>query len=203
MAHNFIISIITSGMLSKDRALMEVVAYLNRMRIPLRLLPCSLALLQSCLAGETWPQFRGPHQDGISDAKGTPTTWSESEHIKWKVAIPGEGWSSPIVANKQIWLTTAHDSGKSLHAVCVDLASGKILRDIEVFKNENPPPKHDRNSYASPTGIVDGDKVFVHFGAMGTACLDARNGSVLWENRDLKVDHQNGPGGSPAQFEDK
>jgi outer membrane protein assembly factor BamB len=167
------------------------------------LLLISLLPLPHGLAGDSWPQFRGPHQDGISDAKGVPVTWSESEHIQWKVALPGEGWSSPIVANQQIWLTTALDGGKSLHALCVDLASGKILRDIEVFKIDNPPPKHDRNSYASPSGIIDGDKVFVHFGEMGTACLDTHTGSVRWENRDLKVDHQNGPGGSPALFQDK
>jgi outer membrane protein assembly factor BamB len=173
------------------------------MPISFRLLLASLTLLQHGFAVDSWPQFRGPRQDGLSDAKDTPVTWSENEHVKWKVALPGEGWSSPIVGNKQIWLTTALDGGKSLHAVCVDFASGKIVQDVEVFKNDSPPPKHERNSYASPTGIIDGDKVFVHFGAMGTACLDAPTGSVRWENRDLKVDHQNGPGGSLAQFHDK
>ena len=167
----------------------------------LRLL--SLALISTATAGDAWPQFRGPRQDGVSDAKGVPLTWSESEHVKWKVAIPGEGWSSPIAANGQVWLTTALEDGRSLHALCLDFATGAIVRDVEVFKNDNPPPKHRRNSYASPTGIIDGDKVFVHFGAMGTACLDAKTGSVRWENRELKVDHQNGPGGSLAQFGDK
>lgn len=173
------------------------------MRIPFRLLFLSISLLQNGFCGDIWPQFRGPRQDGISDAKDAPVTWSESEHVKWKVALPGEGWSSPIVAGQQIWLTTALDGGKSLHALCVDLTSGKVSQDIEVFKNDHPPSKHDRNTYASPTGIVDGSNVFVHFGAMGTACLDAKTGSVRWENRDLKVDHQNGPGGSLAHFEDK
>ena len=172
------------------------------MRLPLRLLVLAITI-HTARADETWAQFRGPRQDGTAEAKDVPLTWSESEHVKWKTAIPGQGWSSPISANGQVWLTTALDEGRSLHALCVDFTSGQILRDVEVFKNPNPPAKHARNSYASPTGIIDGDNVFVHFGAMGTACLDAKTGRVRWENRELKVDHQNGPGGSLAQFGDK
>ncbi|MEQ1859911.1 MAG: PQQ-binding-like beta-propeller repeat protein [Chthoniobacteraceae bacterium] len=166
------------------------------------LLACSILTLAS-FAGDSWPQFRGPLQNGVSDAKALPLEWSEQKNVKWKTEIPGEGWSSPIVGNGQIWLTTALSEGRSLRAICVDPANGKILRDIEVFKNENPPAKHKRNSYASPTGIIDGDRVFVHFGPMGTACLDAKTGSVRWENRELIYDPQNGPGGSLAMWKDK
>ena len=79
-----------------------------------------------------------------------PLTWSEAEHVKWKTPLPGEGWSSPVVANGQIWMTTALEEGASLHALCCDLATGKLLIDVEVFKNAVVPPKHARNSYASP-----------------------------------------------------
>ncbi|HET6408035.1 MAG TPA: PQQ-binding-like beta-propeller repeat protein, partial [Chthoniobacteraceae bacterium] len=95
------------------------------------------------------------------------------------------------------------DEGRSLRAVCVDAEKGSIIRDIEIFKNESPPPKHKRNSYASPTGILDGDLFFAHFGSMGTACIDTKAGSIRWENRDLQVDHQNGPGGSITHWKDK
>jgi outer membrane protein assembly factor BamB len=152
---------------------------------------------------EEWPQFRGPSQHGYSDAKGVALKWSEKENVKWKVAIPGEGWSSPIVAGGRIWLTTAVDGGKSLRAIAVDFATGKLLHDIEVFRNDPPPPIHKRNSYASPTGLVEGEAVFVHFGPMGTARLDAKSGSIRWENRDLAYDPQNGPGGSLASWKDK
>jgi outer membrane protein assembly factor BamB len=169
------------------------------------LAPLSVVLFVAlaALGGDSWPQFRGPTQDGVSDATGLPVKWSESEGVKWKTPIPGEGWSSPIVANGQIWVTTALDEGHSLRAICVDQETGKITRDIEVFKNDSPPPKNKRNSYASPTGIIDGDRVFVHFGAMGTACIDTKSGSIRWENRDLRVDHQNGPGGSITGWKDK
>lgn len=167
--------------------------------------PLLLSLLAAgaALAGESWPQFRGPKQNGYAEATAVPLEWSEAKNIKWKTPLPGEGWSSPIVGNGQVWLTAALDEGHSLHALCVDLQTGKLLRDIEVFKNDNPPPKHKRNSYASPTGILDGDSVFVHFGPMGTACIDAKTGSIRWENRDLVYDSQNGPGGSLAAWKDK
>lgn len=167
--------------------------------------PLALTLLSTTalFAGDSWPQFRGPLMNGVSDAKGLPVEWSEQKNVKWKTAIPGEGWSSPLVANGQVWLTTALDAGHSLRAVCVELASGRILHDVEVFKNEAPPEKHKRNSYASPTGIIDGESVYVHFGPMGTACIDAKSGSVRWENRELKWDTQNGPGGSLALWKDK
>ena len=177
---------------------------------PIRLiLPLSLVLANAGFAATTaplsetpWPQFRGPAQ-AHADAADVPLSWSETEHVKWKTPLPGEGWSSPVVANGQIWMTAALDSGHSLHALCCDFKTGQLLRDVEVFKNEAPPPKHDRNSYASPTPIIDGDRVYMHFGAMGTACLSTKDGGKVWENRDLKIDHQNGPGGSPALYGNK
>jgi outer membrane protein assembly factor BamB len=107
------------------------------------------------------------------------------------------------VAHGQIWMTTALDEGHSLHALCVDFATGKILHDTEVFHNEVVPEKHARNSYASPTPVIGEDRVFVHFGSMGTAALDLKSGAKLWENRDLKVDFQNGAGGSPLLYKNR
>ena len=72
-----------------------------------------------------WPQFRGPGGQGHSDAKNLPLTWSETENITWKVPIAGLGWSSPSIQGNQIWLTTAIDEGKSLHAIAFDRASGR------------------------------------------------------------------------------
>ncbi|MEI9895660.1 MAG: PQQ-binding-like beta-propeller repeat protein [Chthoniobacter sp.] len=153
-------------------------------------------------AGDSWPQFRGLAA-GHTEVKDLPLTWSETEHVKWKTPLPGEGWSSPVVANGQIWMTTALEEGASLHALCCDLATGEVRIDVEVFRNAVIPPKHERNSYASPTPILDGDRVYVNFGSMGTACLSTKDGHKLWENREFQVDHQNGPGGSPALFQDK
>ena len=84
-------------------------------------------------AGEDWPQFRGAKGDGHSDSTGIALKWSESENVKWKVAIPGEGWSSPVILGGQVWMQTALDNGRSLRAGCVDRASGKLVHNTEIF----------------------------------------------------------------------
>lgn len=154
-------------------------------------------------AGDRWPQFRGPGQQGWADAEHLPLTWSETEHVTWKTEIPGEGWSSPVVEDGRIWLTTATEEGHSLRAICVDFKTGKILLDVEVFHREIVPFKHERNSYASPTPIVDGKRVYVYFGSDGVAALDSQTGATLWVNKELQVNFENGPGGSPVLYHGK
>lgn len=148
-------------------------------------------------ASEDWPQFRGPAGDGHSDATGLPLTWSETENVRWKTEIPGEGWSSPVVLGRQVWMTTALEDGRSLHAVCVDRETGKVLHDVEVFHTNPPPPKNPTNSYASPTPVVEPGRVYVCFGTSGSACLDTATAKVIWKNTELKLDHKEGAGSSP------
>lgn len=161
----------------------------------------SLIPLQNALAAETWPQFRGPTGQGHSQARGLPLTWSETENIEWKVPVAGLGWSSPVVLNGQLWLTTAVDEGHSLRALCFDPRSGKPLHDVEVFQKDDPGHIHNKNSHASPTPILEDGRVYVHFGAHGTAGLSTE-GKVLWRNNELTYNHRHGPGGSPALYED-
>jgi outer membrane protein assembly factor BamB len=175
---------------------------LTRTALLLVLVTARLAIPIAHAANE-WPQFRGPDGQGHSDAHGVPLTWSETENVKWKTPIPGEGWSSPVVSGNQIWMTTALDDGQSLHAVCVDFDTGQILNDVEVFHVDELQPKHDLNSYASPTPVIDGDFVYVDFGRYGTACLATKTAQVLWRNHELQVDHQTGPGSSPVLYRDK
>ncbi|MBM4037787.1 MAG: quinonprotein alcohol dehydrogenase [Planctomycetes bacterium] len=153
-------------------------------------------------AGANWPQFRGPGGDGHADAAALPLTWSETEHVKWKTAIHDRGWSSPVILDKQVWLTTATKSGKELFAVCVDADSGKIIHDIKVFEVEKPDRIAAINSYASPTPAIEAGRVYVHYGTYGTACLDTATGKTLWARRDLNCDHHEGPGASPILFGD-
>jgi len=154
-------------------------------------------------AADVWPQFRGPRGDGLVGAAGVPLKWSETENVKWKTSVPGEGWSSPVVADGQVWMTTATGNGRSLRAVCVNLADGKLLHDIELLAVEVPPAKHKLNSYASPTPILADGKLYAGFGTNGTVCLDTKTQKILWTNTELKCNHQNGPGGSPLLHKGK
>ncbi len=160
-----------------------------------------LSLAVTLRADEGWTQFRGANGQGHATTQGIPLTWSETENIAWKTAIPGKGWSSPVVLGKQVWLTTALDGGKSLRALCVDLDSGAVQHNVEVFTPAEPVPINEKNSHASPSPVVEPGFVYVHFGAMGTACLDTKNGQVLWRNNELVIDHKEGPGSSPILFE--
>ena len=163
----------------------------------LRQLLVAIALLSCPVVGaaEDWPEFRGPGKQGHSDARGLPLTWSDSANVAWKVDVPGKGWSSPVILGKRLWLTSALDDGRSLRALCFDRDTGKPLQDVELFRKEDPGSIHAKNSHASPTPILEGDRVYVHFGAHGTACL-TNEGKVVWR-KTLDYAHRHGPGGSP------
>ncbi len=157
-------------------------------------------LVASGVSAEEWPQFRGPDGQGHAAATRLATAWSETENVRWKVEVPGLGWSSPVVYGKQIWLTTAVDAEGSLRAVCLDRDSGAMLHNVEVFHEPDLGRIASKNSHASPTPVVDGQHVFVHFGNHGTACLTTE-GRIVWTRR-LEYDHRHGPGGSPVVWHD-
>jgi outer membrane protein assembly factor BamB len=158
-------------------------------------------LANAVLAGENWPNFHGPSNNNHSDATDLPVTWSETENIVWKTPIHDSGWSSPVVWENQIWLTTATDDGKQSFALCVDRRSGTVVHDLKLFDNEHPEDTRKFNSFASPTPVIEAGRVYVHFGSYGTACLDTKSGAVLWARRDLPCLHWRGPGSSPILFE--
>jgi len=152
---------------------------------------------------ENWPQFRGPTGQGHSTERGLPLEWSETRNIAWKTPVNGGGWSSPAVADGRVWLTAVRevsDRGRkpavSLRALAFDASTGRALVDVEVFKTDTSGPLNPKNSRASPTPIVDGDRVYVHFGAEGTAALTT-TGEVLWTAK-LPYESQHGNGGSPV-----
>ena len=145
-----------------------------------------------------WNQFRGPNGDGKSLATDLPVEFSETRNVRWKTAIHDKGWSSPVVWEDRIWLTTALEDGRELFAICVDLDSGEIIHDIKVFDVAQPQLEYnDLNTHATPTPVVEDGRVYVHFGTYGTACLDTKTGEKLWERRDLNCDHRVRPASSP------
>ena len=145
---------------------------------------------------ENWPELRGPERNGHSAARKLPLVWSETNNVAWKTAIHDLGWSSPVVWRNQIWITTATEDGRHLFAVCADSRTGKIVHDVKVFDTETPGHVASVNSYASPTPAIEAGRVYVHYGTYGTACLDTRDGKILWSRRDLNCDHHEGPGSS-------
>jgi outer membrane protein assembly factor BamB len=161
--------------------------------------PVALLLLASRLPADdiNWPQFRGPRGDGTTTATNLSLQWSEQQKVKWKTALHGRAWSSPVIWEGQLWLTTATADGRELFAVCVDRDTGRVVRDLKLFEIERPQYAHPFNTYASPTPVIEAGRVYVSFGAPGLACLDTRTGEKLWERRDFVCNHYRGAGSSP------
>jgi outer membrane protein assembly factor BamB len=148
---------------------------------------------------KNWTHFRGSNLNGIAQNENIPLNWNDS-NIKWKTLIHDNGYSSPVIYNDQIWLTTAKPDGKELYAVCIDFKTGKIIYDIKVFSPDEVEGKHSLNTYASPTPCVENGFVYVHYGSQGTACINTANGSIAWKRTDFKCKHVQGPASSPIIY---
>lgn len=174
-----------------------------------RVLALILTLTASAAGGaEDWPEFRGPTGQGHSAERGLPLEWSETQNVLWKTPVPGSGWSSPVVANGRVWMTTAVEQAGataraieiSLRALAFDVQTGRQVVNVEVFRIRNAGVINVKNTRASPTPVVKGDRVYVHFGADGTAALTT-SGDILWK-ASLSYESQHGNGGSPILYGD-
>ena len=169
------------------------------------LLPALVIAFAASLHADNWHQFRGPSGDGHAQARNIPLKWSPTENIAWKQKLPGNGWSSPILHNDRLYLTTAVTRDKStppalsLRVLCVDSKNGKVIWDKEIFRpnGSRVQKQHKKNSYASPTPFIEDNRIYVHFSHMGTACLDL-NGKIVWKNDTLNYKPVHGTGGSPV-----
>jgi outer membrane protein assembly factor BamB len=155
----------------------------------------------SVFGQENWPQFRGPNGQGVSNAQGLPVSWSADENIAWKTDIPGESWSSPIVWNDHIFLTTATEDGKNCHIIAVDRKTGNVLWNKIVFTQKPKQHQHEMNTYATPTPVTDGKTVYAVFSGGGFAALDF-DGNTRWTNFDLDFYSHHGMGTSPILYGD-
>ncbi|MGB0153367.1 MAG: PQQ-binding-like beta-propeller repeat protein [Verrucomicrobiales bacterium] len=171
-----------------------------------------LIVLLSALAGstavtaaESWPDFRGPNQNGQAGDANLPDSWSESENVTWKTETPLLGLSSPIVLDNQVWLTTATVEGHEFYALCFDATTGELTTQVKLFHSDDPQSMGNGakdNSYATSSAVIESGRVYLHYGHFGTACLDTETKEVIWKRDDLKCWHYRGASSSPVLFED-
>jgi outer membrane protein assembly factor BamB len=157
----------------------------------------------SSLHAEDWASWRGPRGDGTSLEKGIPSRWTTSENVAWKTAIPGRGYSSPVIHGDDIFLTSCIEEKKERILLCLDRRTGKEKwrRTVLVAPLEG---KHGLNSYASATPATDGERVLVSFLAypeMRVACYDVA-GKKLWERSPGKLLSRHGFCSSPILHKD-
>lgn len=148
--------------------------------------------------GEDWPRFRGPNGQGIANEPNVPTKWGETENVAWKVPVPADGWSSPVVAGGRVYLTGTTDGGKACHVLAFDAATGRLLWDKEVFR-QAPTRKEGKNSFATPTPVIDGETVYAVFGQGGIAAVSAA-GEVRWTHTTVSHYSRHGLGASPLVY---
>ncbi|MDX1946470.1 MAG: PQQ-binding-like beta-propeller repeat protein [Pirellulaceae bacterium] len=154
-------------------------------------------------AERQWPRFRGPTGQGIapdSERFAWPTEWTTEKNIVWKTELPGDGNSSPVIWNDQLFLTTsgAEGSRRAVHAL--DLASGKLLWSSEVPAHQVEPQVRDKNGFASSTPVVDGERIISYFGAGGLLCHDLA-GKLLWHYSTPDFNSMWGSAASPLLYE--
>jgi outer membrane protein assembly factor BamB len=173
------------------------------------ILAVALASLATPIARADWPEFRGPSGDGHISAPGDtniiglPLHWNETENVMWKTEIPDRGWSTPVVQERQVWLTTATIDGHEFFAICVDAGTGQVRFNEKLFHCDNPEPLGNNvNAYATPSPVVEPGRVYIHFGSYGTACLDSETAKIVWQRDDLRCRHYRGPSSSPVLLHD-
>lgn len=148
-----------------------------------------------------WARFRGPNGQGTSNLKGLPTQW-KAEAYEWTIELPDIGHSSPAISGEFLFLTTGtNEGGRTLH--CIHALTGEKLWSDSIKLDPNH--LHKKNSYASGTPAVDGERVFVAYADERQYAVLAYNlkGERLW-SRDLgSFTSQHGQGVSPIVYQGK
>lgn len=188
------------------------------------LLIAETAAAQDPAAQANWPQFRGPMASGVAPQGNPPTEWSETKNVRWKVAIPGVGSSTPVVWGDKVFLLTAIETDRKDDAIpdpadqpmrpfgikfpnrihqfvvlCLDRATGKTLWQKTAAELVPHEGHHPDNDFASATPVTDGHHVWASFGSRGVYCYDLA-GNLKWKQDfgDLKTRLSFGEGSSPA-----
>ncbi|QDT58544.1 outer membrane biogenesis protein BamB [Stieleria bergensis] len=161
------------------------------------------AILAPVCSGQDWTRFRGPDATGVSaDDSRLPIQWNQQDNTQWSVDVPGQGWGSPIVVGKRVFLSTViadeentppqkglylgqgvRDPGKGVHhwmVYCFDIDSGKQLWKHEAHTGRPTVPRHPKSSYAAETPTTDGQRLYVLFGDLGLYCYSLE-GELLWQ----------------------
>ena len=147
-----------------------------------------------------WPRWRGPSGQGVVDGAAYPDAWSDTENVQWRAAVPGRGHSSPIVWDKQIFVTTAQESGRRLSILSYHQSDGRLLWQTSV--PGGPIERvHAKNTQASATPTTDGERVYASFGSRGLVAVDL-DGRVVWHTEVGPIDNYHGTAGSPLLYDD-
>jgi len=171
-------------------------------------------LVSSCVSAplasaDQWAHWRGPTGNGVAPDAKPPVEFGLTKNLKWKVEIPGNGSSSPVVYDQSVFVTTAvlssSRSGEfDFRVYCFDRASGKEKWSKSAVQGKPHEGTHETNGFASASPCTDGEHVYAYFGSRGLFCY-MMDGELVW-NRDfgdMQIRNGFGEGSSPTVVDDK
>jgi outer membrane protein assembly factor BamB len=165
--------------------------------------PAALLLLAQSTSADNWPAWRGPDGNGHCKEKNLPVNWSDTENVRWKVALPSGGMSTPVIWGDRIFLTQATNGGQKRAVMCFDRKAGKLLwqqvvdyqeKEAELYVKEDHP-------YCRASPVTDGERVIVSHGSAGVFGYDLQ-GKELWHRELGKFVHDYGNASSPVLYGD-
>ena len=148
---------------------------------------------------ENWPAWRRDGS-GVVAGQGLPVSWSETENVRWRTALPGEGNSSPVVWGNRVFLTAALNEGQTRLVLCLDADTGQTLWRTELLP-EIKTMLYPKTGFAAPTPTVDGQQVYAFFDEPGLVALDMQ-GRLAWKRRLGPFDEPYNMGSSPVLYKD-
>jgi outer membrane protein assembly factor BamB len=168
----------------------------------------SLAILGTFLgpgaSAEQWPHWRGPTGNGVAPGANPPLEFGPDKNLKWKVPIPGDGSSSPVLWDNQVFVTTAVPSGNAtkeydFRILAIDRGTGRVRWSQSAVAAPPHDRTHETNSFASASPCTDGSHVYAHFGSRGLYCY-TMDGTLVWKRDfgDMRIRNGFGEGSSPT-----
>jgi outer membrane protein assembly factor BamB len=163
-------------------------------------------------AAGNWPAWRGPDGQGHSPAKNVPLKWSAKENVRWKVSLPDEGNSTPVIWGDRVFVTQATDktvwpppnsagpaTANMRGLMCFRRSDGQLLWHSKIRYPEKE-STHRTNPFCSASPVTDGERVIVSFGSAGMYGYDFA-GKELWHKNLGKLEHIWGNASSPILYE--
>lgn len=173
----------------------------------------SVAIGWSAVQADNWPAWRGPNGDGHSAEKNLPTQWSKTDNVRWSIALPDAGNSTPIVWGNRVFVTQASEkkdwpppgaggpaSAYRRSLICFDRATGRQLWQRDTIYKEKE-STHPTNPFCSSSPVTDGERVVAWFGSAGMVCYDLE-GNEKWRKDLGKFEQIWGNASSPIIYKD-
>ncbi len=167
---------------------------------------------------QDWSQWRGPNGTGEALSGNPPVEWSEQSNIKWKIQLPGTGFSTPVIQGNDIFVTAGISTEEGTASrmsvsfskpvkfvvMALDRETGKVR--WEHLAREEVPHEgmHRSSAWAAASPITDGERVYAFFGSRGLYCYTVK-GELLWEKDfgDMSIRMEFGEGSSPTLYKDR